>query len=273
MALTLGISDALYTRPLLYGLDEADPPPTVVRDFPARIALNFSERIPPLDEGCAFLSPIDYARHGGEYLIVPDVAVSSAEQTGTIQLIIKPELRNISAVAVDIRVTSEIVLAKILLQEKYRNLAASAQNIRFIPMLPNVEAMLKKADAALVLNFSPSSAIMGNYFVLDLVEAWMELTDLPYLHGFWVVREGQVTADVASALIHARHEGISNLDEIVRLAAQEHDLQVEVARRYFSSFSYEFGQEQKESLSEFIHYAFYFGIIPDAPEINPLPLQ
>ncbi|HWP82170.1 MAG TPA: MqnA/MqnD/SBP family protein [Bacteroidota bacterium] len=272
MPLTLGIPDALYTKPLLYVLGESDPPITVVRDIPAQIALNFSKRIPPLSEGCAFLSPIDYARYGGEYRIVPDVAVSSEVPTGTIQLIIKPETRNISTIAVDIRGTSEIVLAKILLQEKYRNLATSAQTIQFIPMMPDVEAMLKKADAALVMNYFPTSTILRNYFVLDLVEAWKDLTDLPYLHGFWVVREGQVKSEDIRLLIRAREEGVAQMEEIVQLAAQEHDLQVEHASRYFSSFNYDLRSAEHDSLSEFIHYAFFFGVLPDAPDINFFPL-
>ena len=70
------------------------------------------------------------------------------------------------------------------------------------------------------------------------------------------------------ALIRARHDGVAHLDEIVREVAVEYALPVEQTRQYFSSFSYGFGAEQRDSLSEFIHYAYYFGILPDALEIR-----
>ena len=123
MSLTLGIPEALSLKPLLYGLENLGV--NIIRDIPAKIALDFSRRISPLDEGCAFLSPIDYARHGSEYLIVPNVGVSSSVPTGTVQLFVKSTVSNIETVAVDIRVTSEIILARIILQEKYRNIATS----------------------------------------------------------------------------------------------------------------------------------------------------
>ena len=39
-------------------------------------------------------------------------------------------------------------------------------------------------------------------------------------------------------------------------------------QEYLSAFSYDFGEPESESLREFMSYAFYFGILPDVPEIN-----
>ncbi len=268
MPLTLGIPEALSLKPLLYGLENLEGGVNIIRDIPAKIALDFRHRTSPLDEGCAFLSPIDYARHGGEYRIVPDVSVSSSTSLGTVQLFVKSTVSNIETVAVDIRVTSEIILARIILQEKYRNIAASTGKMQFIPMLPNLDAMLTKADAALIANFTPSKSPNDRFFTLDLVEEWHDLTELPYVHGFWVGTQSHVSDGEVRALIRAKHDGVAHLDEIVREVAAEYDLPVEQTRQYFSSFAYGLGAEQRDSLSEFIHYAYYFGILPDAPEIR-----
>lgn len=270
MPLTLGIPEALPLKPLLYGLENLGV--NIIRNIPAKIALDFSHRTSPLDEGCAFLSPIDYARLGGEYLIVPDVGVSSSVPTGTIQLFVKSTVSNIITIAVDIRVTSEIILARIILQEKYRNIAASTGKMQFIPMFPNLDAMLTKADAALIANFTPSKSPHDRFFALDLVEEWHDLTEFPYVHGFWVGTEAQAGEDDVRALIRAKHDGVAHLDEIVQEVSREQELSVERTQQYFSSFSYGFGAEEQGSLAEFIHYAYFFGIIPDAPDNRFFPV-
>jgi predicted solute-binding protein len=72
----LAASDALYMKPLLFGLDRTDSPFDLVTDFPAINSLKLSERSDGIRN--AFLSPIDYARHGGEYRIVPNICVASS---------------------------------------------------------------------------------------------------------------------------------------------------------------------------------------------------
>jgi chorismate dehydratase len=269
---TLGVHDALYLRPLLYGLERSKYVASIHIDIPARLALNFSQRIPPLDRGCAFLSPIAYAKHAANYRIIPEVAVSSREPTGTIQLIVNQSIRNIKTVAVDVRVVSEIILAKIILQERYSDLTSSSHNIQFIPMMPDVGAMLVKADAALIVN-STLSESRDDLMVLDLVEEWNDLTDLPYVHGFWVGYESDTTEEEIRSVIHAADEGVAHMDDIARQSAGELHLAPEAVSQYLSSFSYGFGSEQHDSVSEFIHYAFYSGILPDAPEIKFFDVQ
>ena len=63
----LAASDTLYLKPLLFGLDRRESPFDLDIDIPAKNAIKLSERSDGIRN--AFLSPIDYARHGGEYRI------------------------------------------------------------------------------------------------------------------------------------------------------------------------------------------------------------
>ena len=270
----LGVSEATYLKPLLFGLENPGSSRELLVDIPAKLALNFRERIPPYDKaGCVFLSPIDYARYGAEYRILPGVGVSSSKPTGTIQLFVKTDARNIDTLAVDIRVTSEIILAKILLAEKFPNLASDPRKMQFIPMLPDVESMLKRADAALVVNFAPQSASTHGLFALDLVEEWNDLTNLPYVHGFWVGREEAQSVTLLRRLVRAKGEGLSHVRDIASRVAAEHRVTTELALEYLSSFSYGLGKEEEEGLSEFMRFAFFHGIIPDVPDVNYFEMQ
>lgn len=264
----LGITEALSLKPLVESLESASSPFQLHSDLPAKIALAFAGRTPSLDLGCAFLTPIDYARHGGEYQIVPRLCVASAVPTKTIQLFVKQAERNISRVAVDIRVTSEIILANIILLEKYPNLPSGKKKIEFLPMLPDLSAMLDKADAALVTNFLGSSSYRSDVFALDLVEEWTDLTDLPYVHGFWVGREENLDEKGCEAFLEAKRKGAAALGHIAVNEALKYGISTEACLHYLSSFIYDLGPTEEESLSEFLRYAFLHGVLGDVPDLN-----
>jgi predicted solute-binding protein len=261
----LAASDALYVKPLLFGLDRPESPFDLVTDFPAVNSLKLSERSDGIRN--AILSPIDYARHGGEYRIVPDICVASSGNTNTIQLVLKSDLRNIDRIAIDVRFTSEIILANIILLEKYRNEPTHAK-LQFIPMMPDVDAMLKNADAALIVQDHPQRIGRAGTFTLDLVEEWNDLTGLPYVHGFWVGREEELSKTEAQTLLTAKTNGMLLKSQIAQSTAQQRNLSLHDLTGYISSFLYDFGEREEESLKEFIHYAYFHGVIGDVPDIN-----
>ena len=162
---------------------------------------------------------------------------------------------------------AEIILAKIILEEKYRT-DPSRSNLQFIPMMPDIDAMLAKADAALLVNEAPVVYNKSGVFTLDLVEEWNDLTDLPYVHGFWVGREEEMTEQEAKALLMAKNNGVLLQLQIAQEAAQQRNLPLGEITQYFSSFSYDLGEREQESLAEFIQYAYYHTVIGDVPEIR-----
>jgi chorismate dehydratase len=262
----LGVPEASYLRPLLYGLSDSPASLELLIDLPSQLAIKLQQRIGI--NRCAFLSPIDYARHGGDYLVVPGLGVSSSFRTDTIQLFINRDVRNIGSIAVDLSVTSEIILAKIILAEKFPNEEALTDPIQFIPMLPNREEMLRKADAALMVNFHPVSASGPAPFSLDLVEEWNDLTGLPYVHGIWVGHEDSVTSEIVDLLTKAREAGLSHLAECAEVISGERKISRNVSREYLAAFSYGFGEEEQAGLSEYIRYAYFHGVLPDVPDLN-----
>ncbi|MGB2869071.1 MAG: MqnA/MqnD/SBP family protein [Bacteroidota bacterium] len=262
----LAVPDALYLKPLLFGLEKPDSPFELVTDIPAKNALKYARRSEEIRN--AFLSPVDYARHGAEYCLVPNVAVSSSTRTDTIQLFVKTDARDIRTLAVDIRATTEIFLAKLVILEKFRTSSGEQSELQFIPSLPDVPSMLAKADAALVVNYLPVSQSRQSGFSLDLVEEWNDLTGLPYIHGFWVGREEETTGAEIRGIVDSKQQGIPIRNKIAEDYANVLRLNSKEAVKYLSSFSYDFGDTEKESLSEFIRFAFYHGAIGDIPELH-----
>ncbi len=267
-ALNIGISDALYLEPIIAGLNGLGIPTNIHREIPAKLALMMSEASPLLKAGCAFLSPIDYGRRGGDYRIVPRIGISSATPTGTIILYVNPDVRNIHRLAVDVRVTSEIILAKIILLEKFPNLASDTEAVQFIPMMPDVHEMLSKADAALVVNHRPQQFRQGKKFGIDLVQEWLDLTELPYVHGLWVGREDYLSDDAISGLIRGQQRGAAELREVANRSASQRELPADDCLTYLESFQYSLAEAEEQSLTEFFRYAYYHGVLGDVPDLN-----
>jgi chorismate dehydratase len=266
----LAVHDAVCLKPLLFGLDRTESPFELVVDTPARNSLKFSERSEEIRS--AFLSPIDYARHGGEYCIMPNIAVSSSLPTGTLQLVLKSNLHNVETLAVDIRYTSEIILAKIILAEKYRS-HANHQSLKIVPMIASPDIMLQKADAALIVTDGAPLIEGKDLFVVDLIEDWFDLTELPYIHGFWVGREEEFTEEEARSLLSAKKDGIQLRSKIAQALALQGGRSSQEVMNYLSTFSYELTNLEEESLQEFFHYAYFYGVLNDIPEVTFFDLE
>ncbi len=253
----LAVPHHLYAAPLTYGLMRDESAVELVADLPAANALKLRNK----DVDGAFITPIDYGRESSEYVIMPGIAAASRGESGAVGLFFHSGLNSLQTVAVDIGLTSEIVLTRIILAEKYNI------NPQFVPMMPDLTAMLAKADAALLAG-NDLFRLGGEHRKFDLVEEWSDLTGLPYVHGFWTWTPDSMTAAERGALRDARTAGLQNLPS---LPASHSAL--ESPEGYFERFSYELDDETLDSISEFFRYAFYYSILSDIPEIRIEPAE
>jgi predicted solute-binding protein len=232
----LGLPTAAYARPVADALARAAGIQTHI-DVPARLAVGLRER----SLRGALLTPIDYARESSSYLVIPGAVVASHGPAGPVTLRFRHGLRTVSSIAVDPSSANEIVLARIVLAEEFGAFPS------IVPTLDPVEALRARADAALIVGGSPE-AHPGDQ--LDLVEAWAEMTGLPFCYGLWCRSRGQITQPEIEAIRGAHQE------------AQER------AGERGSPFQYLTTDETGEGLRAFLHYAYYHGVLPDVPDVD-----
>jgi chorismate dehydratase len=211
----------------------------------------------------ALLTPVDYARESSEYRIIPDIAVSSRSPNSTIVLDFNKGMRTIRTLAVHPTSTSEVVLASIILSEQFD------VRPKILPMVGTFDEMLRSADAALLVG--DDALVQGSRHPnrLDLVEEWMDMTDLPYVHGFWCVRgEGFTRNDVAQ-LQQARQQGNESLARFAQSEATRFPRNtVHELEEYLKSLSFTLSEQEQQGLNEFLRYAYYLGTLPDVPDLN-----
>ncbi len=80
-----------------------------------------------------------------------------------------------------------------------------------------VSALESTADAVLVIGDRAMKVPHEPFHeVVDLAEAWNELTGLPFVFALWVARAGVDLADLPEALARSRAEGLAHAVELAR---------------------------------------------------------
>ena len=213
----------------------------------------------------ALVSLIDYAREGSLQRIIPGIAVSSRGGSNTVILRFREGIHTIKTLAVDPRSVSDIILATVLLAEEF-DVTPSV-----VPVEGPAMEMLGRADAALITGDEALLDAPRSNLTLDLVEAWTEMTELPYVHGILCCREHALTDDEAHSLSTLDPTPEDYLSTAASEAASTHGLREQTSgarRSYLAAFTYTLTDEVKEGIAEFLKYAYYHGVIPDVPELN-----
>jgi chorismate dehydratase len=255
-----GIPHYLHTKPLTYGLEHGPHGVDLLADLSSQNAL----RLKSGELDAALLSPIDYARNSNEYFITSKICVCGSGNRTTL-LHFREGLRKINTIATDIGLTSEVVLAKIILTEKYDT------NPQFIPMTPEINTMLAKADAALLVGGPTLFSSLDTRCTIDLADEWYDLTDLPYVYSLWLCRQDSISPNTLFLLKQSCQEGVRHINDIAVAASNDEQISPEECKTYLSSFSFNLDEEATESLSEFYRYAFYYGVLSEIPEIKLYP--
>ncbi len=212
----------------------------------------------------SFVTPLEYAREGTDYLIIPGLALSSHLASSAVTLHFREGLHTLATVAADPGAGADIVLAMILLREQF-DLQPS-----LVPATGDLETLLRKADAALLSGNASleQSGAHGNS--LDLVEHWIELTGLPYVHGFWCTRPGVLTPEQLAALAGAAADAAEESGTLTAASPEpgRPTLSVEDLETVRAAWAFAFNEPEQQAVTRYLEYAYFHGILPDVPDLR-----
>lgn len=238
----IGVIGDRFARPLVSGLG---PPGFVTVPGSGSTELALELRQGNLD--CAFLSPIEYARDYRLYEILPEVAAVSEGPSGLVLLLFREGGRTISTIAADPRSGSEIVLAHIVLAEKYETVP------RVVPYAGSPGEAFRKADGVLLFGDAAEDNRDGKK-AIDLIDEWGDIAEVPYVHGFWVVRRDVFTTGEARKFIRLSSSGTGKAAET-------------------AGIRYTLDEAAISGLTEFFRMAYYHGVLRDIPDIRLFALD
>ena len=206
--------------------------------------------------------------HIPDLAILPDVTIAARCPVRSILLVSKVPIEKIRSIALDTSSMTSVALTKLLFE---RWLGAGRT---FIPMAPDLDAMLRKHDAGLVIGDTALQVDRTQYLTIDLAEEWIRLTGKPFVFAFWAVRRAVLAEgppDLASIFQASRDHGLEpvNIDSIAkewsgRLRISEADV-----RGYLTeNIHYQLDQGCLEGLQLFYRYASECGALPAAPPLQ-----
>lgn len=260
----ISIIEYLNAAPLNYGFKHGLGGPHI--ELQAHVPSACADRLRAGEVDAGIVSAIEYLRIPG-LRVVPGLCIASPKRVRSVGILSKVPPEEIRTLALDRSSRSSVVLARILLEERYGATPETRE------MGPDLEAMLRDHDAAVMIGDPFMRARREGLLVLDLAEEWHAWTGLPFVFALWLVREDAPEVPVpggAGALFHRSLEaGLEHLPDIVAGAARSIGwTRLELQEYLTENITYTLGEAEQESLALYFGKAVRHGFAPGA-----LPLR
>ncbi len=259
----LNVLPIYYAMESLFGVNGFH----VVAGTPAE--LNALMRTGEVDLGS--ISAMEYGRQAGDYLLLPDLSISSRGPVGSVLLFSRVPFAELDgrSIRVSAASASGAALLKVLMAKLFRVSPSYHPGPLAGRLLDESAAVLAIGDEALRLKNDQAMP-----FELDLGEAWQELTGLPFVFGVWAVRRAfaqshpEATSALHRGLLRSKTWGLGSLPELSRMAAAPFGMTPEQVLAYFHQLDYALGPEHEQGLSTFFQYLANLGELTTAPPLE-----
>jgi chorismate dehydratase len=204
---------------------------------------------------CAMVSSIELFRHS-DWVAVPRIAIASTGEVLSVRLFSKVPLERVRSVALDTSSLTSSALVQVLFARWWQT------RPEYIPAAPDLEAMLRQADAALLIGDRGMLARTEGLYVADLGEAWYRWTGLPFVWALWLGREDAITPSLVETLLRARQWGWEHIDQVIHREALRLDTREDLVRRYLCDImQYEMTPAHEEALRRFAEECRRLGLV------------
>ena len=256
----LGAVDYLNDRPLVYGLDRLSDCLTLRFDVPSVCAqlLEAGE----IDLG--MVPSIAHLSRPGDR-VVPGVCIGSDGPVASVALFHRVPLREVRSIALDTSSRTSAALTRILCARRFEIAPA------FVPHVPDLAAMLARADAALLIG---DPALFADHRALgaakvDLGAEWTSMTGLPFVWAFWAGRPGAASPGIVTVLQDAAAAGMQHSDEVADAYLAGDPARQAIGRRYLrENLVFELSPRALEGLRTYYGEAIALGLAAGEPRLE-----
>jgi chorismate dehydratase len=207
--------------------------------------------------------------------VLPGCTIASKHRVRSLLLVrrARQTLQDLRTVAADTASRTTIAHARILFHH-WGN-----QSLEYVPMPGELDMMLDRADAAIVIGDPALLALEERYnreertgeelVYHDLAEEWRAFTGLPFVSAVWGTApfatgwSEALEASIAGDLIRSRDHGLENIEALVAQWTERLPLPEDVIRSYFTAnIHYVLDEECQEGMRCFFRKAAELGILP-----------
>lgn len=202
--------------------------------------------------------------------IVPGCTIASKDRVRSLLLVHRTsqQLVDLQSVGADTASRTTIAYARILFH-RWGN-----PGIRFLPLAADLDAMLERADAAILIGdpallaleerFNRMARTGEELIYRDLAAEWNGLTGLPFVSAVWATTCGRhLDEGIAEDLIRSRDHGLANIDALVAEWAGRLPIPENTIRSYLTgNIHYILDEECVEGMRGFFAMAAEYGVLP-----------
>jgi len=272
--LRMGKISYLNVLPIYYALDQGYVSHDFVFTSGPPAELNTRIKAGELDMSAA--SSIEYGRHFEDYLLLPQVAIGSQGPVQSVLLLSQIPLSSLQgeSILISSQTHTSAALLRLLVREKMGFMVRYETGDISARLLANSPptAFLAIGDEALRLRTHPDFP-----YHLDLGQAWLEWTGLPFIFGVWIGRKPRQRQEeenlVAGCgqLLASKAWGVGQIPFFSRLVSEQGILDYQSLVSYFNGLVYDFGPREQAGLKLFYRKLYACGELPHIPELSFLP--
>ena len=202
--------------------------------------------------------------------ILPGCTIASGESVRSLLLVRRAgqSLQSLRSVAADIASRTTLAYSRVLFH-KWGN-----PDVPFVPMPADLDAMLDKADAAILIGDPALMALeeranrferTGEELVYhDLAVEWRKLTGLAFVSAVWAAAPGSpLDESICRDFIRSRDHGLQNMDALVEHWSRQLPISEGTIRTYLTTnIKYVLDEECIEGMRGFFRLAAEIGVLP-----------
>ena len=205
------------------------------------------------------VSSIFLARNAADYLLIPDMAISSGSGVKSVMLFSRRPIEELMNISIGFNGKGETTptLLRILCNFRY------GFEPRIVPQSTEAELVIGD-DALKAIGFNQ----FERYHSYDLAELWSDWTKLKFVFAVWLVRKNFFDDEtdtfrlVHTALGRAKEWGLQNLPKIIQEAGEILPLPPDYLASYFGNIQYDVDEGCLKGLDHFYELAAELKILP-----------
>lgn len=221
------------------------------------------------------LVPIASLAQNPELRILPSCTIASKDFVRSLLLVRRKDrsLASVRTVAADTASRTTIAYSRIMFQ-KWGNAA-----VEFLPMAADLDAMLERADAAIVIGDPALLALEEQanrnerheeeLVYHDIAHEWRTLTGLPFVSAVWAARpdasarSGLTWEEITADFVRSRDHGLANIENLAEEWSRKLPLGEHTIRHYLTeNIHYVLDNECVEGMRGFFKVADESGVLP-----------
>jgi chorismate dehydratase len=237
----VGIVNYLNTKPLLFGLQKLHDQKIIdlILDYPANVADALINNI--VDIG---LVPIASLPHIPNSKIISNYCIASNRKVASVCLFSEVPMHEIKSVMLDYQSRTSVQLVQILFRHLWK------QEVQYVAASEKYMEQISNTQAGIIIGDRALENLDRYKYVYDLAEAWIELTNLPFVFAAWVSTK-IFSNEFIQLFEKANAEGFQNISFIVK---QQNFKPYDLNTYYTKNICYQLDAEKHQSIEMFLNY-------------------